>query len=417
MRVLWLSNCEISTKPTKTTGTWLQTMYLGLLHRGVELFNVATSNNVKEVTYKEEDGIKQWLVPITKLVDGLPDHTLVKEICTVIDNVSPDLVHIWGVERFWGLLSARGYINYPTLLEIQGLRYTCAEAYYGGMSIDEIKDCVYIQDFIFPWRRIDRGRAQHKQWGKYEKEIIGGHTYISTQSDWVRASIAPYCTDGVSIIKTKMAVRNKFMNHCGWSKPHKTSNIQLLTIASGAIPYKGLHIALKALSIIKKVHPNIVLKVVGDYQQGRNNFLKLGYVKHLEKIIRHYALTDNVIFIGTLDAEQLVKEMINTHVAIHPSFVESYSLSLAETMAVGVPSVVAYAGAMPELTNYGECCLLYSPNDYYMCASQILRLLDNEDLSQNLSMLSRKVANERNDIHKVIDAQIEIYNKVIKDNK
>lgn len=413
MKVLWLSNSELVNYPTKSTGTWLQAMSKALVAQGIELYNITTSLNVKHVVRKDSMQIKQWLFPNTRLKNGLPPSNIIAQISALVGDISPDLIHIWGIERFWGMLSARGYLNYPTILEIQGLRYTCAEAYYGGMSFKDIRASIYFQDIIFPWRRIDVQCRAHRKWGIYEKEMLREHKFISTQSEWVRQSIHPYCSEDARIIHAQMAVRGEFLASSGWCKVQDNRNIRLLTIASSAVPYKGVHVLIKALALIIKDFPNIELRIVGDYQQSRKSFYKLGYVKYLEKLISKLHLRDHIVFTGPLNAEQLIYEMQQTDVMIHPSFVESYSLSLAEAMAVGVPSVVAYAGAMPELVNYGECALLYSPTDYYACAGSVCQLLQNPRLARDFSVRSRRVALERNDINKVCDNQIMIYNQIL----
>ena len=110
--------------------------------------------------------------------------------------------------------------------------------------------------------------------------------------------------------------------------------------------------------------------------------------------------------------EELVNEMRHCNVFVQSSYVESYSLALAESMAIGVPSVVSYAGAMPELAEENRMALFYSPSDYYKCAYQIERLLDNEELANNLSHNARELAIERNSVEFVVKKQISIYNAI-----
>ena len=105
--------------------------------------------------------------------------------------------------------------------------------------------------------------------------------------------------------------------------------------------------------------------------------------------------------------------MQKTHVMIHSSFVESYSLALAESMVVGVPSVVAWSGAMPELAQDGKEALFYSPTDYRRCAWLVCRLVDNVELAESVSSLARKRGLERNTTSSVVEHQVECYRRVI----
>ena len=50
-------------------------------------------------------------------------------------------------------------------------------------------------------------------------------------------------------------------------------------------------------------------------------------------------------------------------------FIETYCLSFAEAMIVGVPTVTSFTGAMPELARHGEESLFYNSIDYQTCAT------------------------------------------------
>lgn len=416
MRILWLSNCTLTDAPTAATGSWLQAMSQALVRSGnVELYNI-TFGNSREFVRHDSGNIQQWLIPKVHLRNGMPQQSVTDDLCRLIDHINPHIVHIWGVESFWGLLSSRQYITRPVLLEIQGLMYTCADVYMGGLSLGETMACIAPIDWIMPRHNILRAKAKFYNWGKYEKEILRTQRYISTQSQWVKAAIAPYCNPHAHIFDTLMAVRTPFMTSEPWCNSFSNKPIELLSVASSALPYKGVHIAIKALAILKQFYPNIVLKIVGDYRQNKKSFKRGGYVRFLEQLIRRYHLTDNVRFLGSLPTEQLVAAMQQSHVMLHTSHIESYSLALAEAMAVGVPSVIAYAGAMPELAQNGVSGLFYSPCDYRQCAQQVRCIIENPHLAQRLSQAARVTAQQRNNIDDVVKRQIDIYNTVIANN-
>lgn len=412
MKILWLSNRALTQDLTSSTGSWLQAMSAALSqYPDVQLYNI-TFGKKKDVERCDCGDIQQWIVPKKNLVKGEIPQDVITSICDIINQVNPDLVHIWGVEHYWALLSARGYIKYPVLLEIQGLNYTCAEAYYGGLTAEEIKQCIRLRDYILPRRRIENIQRSHEKWGVYEKEMLAAHKYISTQSEWVRAEIAPYCNANAHIFHTRMAVRAAFMNASPWNTP-TGDKIQLLSVSSGVFPYKGVHIAIKALAILKQYYPDIQLKIAGNYQQNRRAVKKHGYVRFLERTIQNLGLEDNIVFVGSLNTNELLAEMKRTNVMIHSSFVESYSLVLAEAMAVGVPGVISYAGAMSELAQDGVSGLFYSSADYRKCAYQVRRLIEDKELSRSISSAARCTAMERNNIQSVVTKQLSIYNDVL----
>ena len=413
MKILWLSNCELTVQPTKTTGSWLQAMSAALVERGdVELCNI-TIGRVKSITRRDCGSIKQWIVPRRHLKDGLPPMSVVNGVVELVGEINPDLVHIWGVELYWGLLSARGYIKHNTLLEIQGLRHTCAEVWYGGLSVRERVESVQLKEVFRAKKRIDTKQRREKKWGRYEKEIIAAHRYISVPSEWVRATIAPLCGPGTVVMDSRMAVRREFFEAAPWKRPSLKDGVELLVMSSAPIPYKGVHVVLKALAVVKQYNPNVRLTIVGDYEQNKKKWSKSGYLLHLERQIRRLGLQENIALPGALSAEELVEQMQKTHVMIHSSFVESYSLALAESMVVGVPSVVAWSGAMPELAQDGKEALFYSPTDYRRCAWLVCRLVDNVELAESVSSQARKRGLERNTTSSVVEHQVECYRRVI----
>ena len=417
MKILWLSNCELTTQPTATTGSWLQAMSAALAERDdVELCNI-TLGRVKAITRCDCGNIKQWLIPKGHLKKGLPQGEMLSGLVNLIEEIAPDLVHIWGVELFWGLLTARGYIKCPTLLEIQGLRSKCADVWYGGMSLSEVVDSINPREVLLFKRGIVRKQLRERRKGRQEGEIISAHRHISVPSDWVKACIAPYCAEGTAVVQSHLPVRRAFLEAAEWNKPSTENGVELLAISSAPIPYKGIHVVLKALSLLKKRWPNVRLTIAGDYEQHRKGWKKSGYVRHLLKQIKRLGLEQNVFLPGALSAEQLAERMQQSHAMIHASFVESYSLALAESMVIGVPNVVAWSGAMPELSTDNRDALFYSPTDYCKCAWLVGRLVEDADLAQRLSSEARSRALLRNATAAVVDHQVDTYRWVLEGNR
>lgn len=408
MKILWLSNCVLSEQPTKTTGSWLQAMSAALSQReDVELYNI-TIGRVREITRQDCGRIQQWIVPKKHLTNGLPkERGIVEGIVALVEQIAPELIHIWGMELYWGLLTARGIIDYPTLLEIQGIRTICAEVWWGGLSRRQQIACISYKEIFHSKRRRER------RWGPFEREIVGAHRYISLPSDWTRSALAPWCREDAEVSLSRMAVRSEFLECEPWRRPPTEQGIELFVVSSAPIPYKGVHIVLKAVALLKKEYPNIRLTIAGDYEQQRSVWSKCGYMKYLERQIKRLGLQDNINLPGPMSASELVEQMRRTNVMLHSSFVETYSLALAESMAVGVPSVVAWSGAMPELADNGSEALFYSPADYRRCAGLIRRLVEDEALAQEISSRARTRALERNSTAAVVEYQVATYRRIV----
>lgn len=414
MRVLWFSNSPLANKTSNATGTWLQTMSEALTEKSVEIYNITQSCFVNQVKYEDLGNIKQWVLPVWKLgKDGLPSSDKVNQIVSIVESINADIVHIWGTEFYWGLLSARGYIKGKILLEIEGLIGSCVDVFYGGLSFSEILSTIHLKELISFSRSIIGQKSEFAKWAIFEKEVLENHSLISTQSDWVRGWISPH-SKHARIFNTGLIVRDAFYESAAWNISEAKENV-IFALASGADPYKGLHIILKAFALLVSDIPSIQLRLAGNFGIDLPSYRKPGYTKFISDFIKKNKLSDKVIFLGPLTAEELSKEMRIARVMVQASNVESYSMALAEAMAVGVPVVASYAGAMPELAKDKESAIFYTMNDYRQCSFKIKQLLSNLELQLKLSSNARKIAEQRNKKSIVVKKQLDIYNHILND--
>jgi len=142
----------------------------------------------------------------------------------------------------------------------------------------------------------------------------------------------------------------------------------------GAIePRKNLVKMIEALEFIKKKSVNVPLVIVGkkgmDYQ-------------NLVKNIDERNLQSKVLFLDYLPDGDL---KILYHLAsclVFPSLCEGFGLPLVEAMASECPLVISQTSALPEIAL--DAALYFHPEDAEEMASQIMAVLDDEDIRKNL---------------------------------
>jgi glycosyltransferase involved in cell wall biosynthesis len=105
--------------------------------------------------------------------------------------------------------------------------------------------------------------------------------------------------------------------------------------------------------------------------------------------------------------------MKNAAVVVIPTFIQIYSVALAEAMIIGTPVVVSYAVGIPSLGKDEDSCLFFPPGDEAMCAYQLERVLTVRELALLLSRESRKIAMVRNNRERIVQRQLEIYRQVV----
>lgn len=414
MKVLWFCNVVLMSGATKATGTWLHSMAAALIERGVELYNITQNSLVGTIEHRNTEKVKQWVLPTYPLHNGLPSIKHIEEIRDIVASISPDMIHIWGIEGYWGLLSARGYIKGNVLLEIQGIKETCARVFYGGLPFSEKIKTIGVRELLRPTLSLMSQRKDFAQWSRYEREMLGSHQHISTHSDWVRAWISQFTQPGCQIHHTQRIVRKEFLETEIWHKPDNRKDAPVIfTMSSGPDAYKGIHDAIWAVGVLKKDFSNVQLRIAGNFGIDKPFYRKPGYTKYLQSLIRKKDVEENVVFLGSLNATQIIEQIHQSNAMLQTSYVESYSLAVSEAMMAGVPLVVSYAGAMPELAQDKAAALFYTPSDFFTCAYRLKQIFESDELAITLSRTARSIAESRNVASVLGELQKKIYNEVI----
>ena len=404
LKVLWFSNITLTDKEPNSSGTWMNSLSSSLVASGcVQLFNI-TQAKVKVITKRDNHPIQQWLIPIVGRKNrGLPDDRIIREIVSVVKDINPDVIHIWGMEKFWGLLTARGYVKGNVILEIQGIKFAIEKYVYADLKLRDVVRCFGIGELFRPFESLAGTKYSYRKWGRYEREMLTNHKIISTQSDWVRANVGAV-NPLAKIVSNSMLLRREFVEAVKWEYVNCVP-FQLFSFTSSVISYKGLHILIDALAILKKSYPNIKLVIAGAISTGVRAD---GYTKWLIRKIKRLGLTDDLQWIGPLTAKDIVNQLHNANVAIIPSFVESYCMTLEESLFAGTPTVASFSGAMPELATNEESALFFPPGDIVMCARCIERILTDVKLATKLSNNSF-TAKRKKDRTLTVKKQLDIY--------
>lgn len=413
-RIVWFSNCIQSKGQNKASGSWLFSMSKLLVSTGsIHLVNITKSlnRNTQEIEHSIiNEHFEEYILPDWDTdKNGLPSNencNLIKELC---NNINPDIIHVWGVENYFSTMLPTLGFSYPLLLEIQGLQKPCSEVYYGDMTPSDILKCFGLREILFPFKKsICHFKKDMANKGVIENDTICKYTHISTQSAWIRERIR-IINRKATIYETGMSIREEFWKAKKWEYPNSTN---FYCSAAGPAPYKCIQTAIKALKIVTQIYPDAKLYIIGNFVD-QNWLHQPGYLTFLKKMIKKLKLTDNIIFTGPLSANEIIDVMYRCIGMVQASYVESYSLAVAEAQAVGVPSIISYAGAMPELAENYKSGIIFSPGDYTICASKMIELINNPILAKKMSKNATAIANERNNNNIVLEKQLEIYNQIL----
>lgn len=405
LRILWFSNLAISENECSTTGTWLQAMANEFSKSEDIILGNVVQASVKRVQIQFSDGIQQWLIPRVKGPHDTPS-SWGELLLSIIKEFSPDLIHIWGVESNWNIKYVRSKLSVPFLLGIQGLKGVIAQRYSGDLLKIEIIRSIGIKEIVLG-TTIRRMIRKFKKWDYYENGVITASKYINVQSKWVEAIIKSINPHAV-IFHNEHIIRKQFHAAGPW---HYNGNPRIFYISAYPAPFKGLHVAVRALAILQKKYPSIELRIAGWHP--RFTFKRDGYIHWVYSEIERLGLELNIKWLNSITAEQIANELENCSAIVIPSFIESYSVALAEAMLIGTPSVVSYAGGMPSLATDEESALFFSPGDHNMCSFQLDRILSDKQLAHRLSRNARMRSLSRHSTVSITGRQLDIYRTVI----
>jgi glycosyltransferase involved in cell wall biosynthesis len=181
------------------------------------------------------------------------------------------------------------------------------------------------------------------------------------------------------------------------------------------MPLKGLHVLLKAMAVVKRTYPDIMLRIAGDDITKIKTISDIkyytGYGKIIRDLIKRLKLEDNVHFLGRLNAESMKSEYLSANVYVLSSSIENSPNSLGEAQLLGVPCIASYVGGVPDMIPCKDCGLLYRYDDFRVLALLIVDVFKNSPIFDNTVM--RQVAASRHSPDANCLTLLGIYNTII----
>lgn len=409
LRILWLCNRLIEPADSGTTGTWLGAMAEGLLASGEVELGVIAPYRLTRMMRKDCGAVSQWLVPTSARIgrNGLPLGDLVQQIAAAAREFGPDLVHVWGTESYWGLLSGDGgVLPYPAVLTMQGVKYRIAKCFDGGMTVFERWAATGLREVAK--LLVGHGtRRAFARWEALERRIMARHKWVICQTSWQAAQVKSNRPDA-EVIQLDLPLRRAFEKSGFWQEGEEG---RVFTLAAYAAPFKGLHLAVRVLALLRRTCPKVRLRIAGVRPSGV--LFGDGYLRWVRREARRLGVTEHVEWLGALSAEEVAAELRAATVMVLPTFIESYCMAMVEAMRIGTPVVASYTGGLASLASDEESALFFPPGDEAMCAHQLLRILSDRELASKLSQNARHTSNTRHVGGRIAQRQVEIYREVL----
>ncbi len=324
-------------------------------------------------------------------------------INSIIRKIQPDIIHIFGTEFAHSLECMRTVRDKrDVIVSTQGLISELAKVYMEGIPLI---NCIFGRSDSGGWNSLLSQKYQFYRRGKNEKEILKKAVNVIGRTDWDKKCIKAI-NPGCQYFYCSETMREPFYE--GRWNIDRVERYSIY-ISQANYPIKGLHIFIKAFRKVLQQYPQAVA-----YVAGKRKFLQSGdgYGRYIQKLLKKYEMTEKIIFLGILSAEQVKARMLKVHVMVMPSLLENSPNSIGEAILLGTPVVAADVGGIPSLIQHGKEGILYSGHKVSSLARGIEYIFENDDAVRRISFRARKRARQLYDREQNLNQLISIYEKV-----
>lgn len=390
MKVLWMTNtplgaaCEALGTARAQSGSWVDATARALAATPEPpQLAVATLAPGRELRRAEKDGVTYYCIPGGHAHRGArAPRQNVALWRQVVEEVRPDLIQIWGSEFTDGLDLLEAAPGVPAVLYTQGVITAIDKYPNGGLPLREL--CA-AQPLLFKpiTLKYRRDAAKMRAQVPFEQELARRVDCIITDNDWCAGffrGIAPGATVAYHMLPMNEAFRKVHWTAEG-CVPHT------IFCNAGRTPYKGLHMAVRALALIRAQYPDVKLRIPGAINFERlDNPRTPPYFRYLYRLAKELGVLDCLEFPGVLTSEQMAGEMQRAHVFVMPSAIENQSSTLREAMLVGTPSVAANVGCVADSVIHNQNGYLYRYEEYELLAQYVMKLFADPQQAAAFSM-------------------------------
>lgn len=327
------------------------------------------------------------------------------DLLWAIDDFKPDIIHIYGSEEPFGLLS--GKTDIPIVLRIQGILQIHRRVLERNISHLHTFSSTKISSLVFGYG-IFHYLLLFRRKAIREEKIFQLVKYYIGQTDWDESLIRIF-SPGSKYFRLKPVVRKEFFLH-EWQKPRKNnSSLAILSVISSNL-YKGFEEIIEVAKILKKSGVKFSWKIAGTVKDEPN-------VKIFEGLKNGTFAKNNIQFLGILDEKKLIEQHLKSDIYVHPSHIENECLSIIEAMILGVPIISNFVGGISTYLENNKTGLMVQDNDPLAMSGAILSLRNDPQKAKALGKKARQEALKTFDTPSSSDELIGIYQEILRQQK
>lgn len=416
MKILWLCNVKTADiaaalgMSAPTGGGWIEGAASALSQeQNIQLHICFPQAKTKQLIKGEVKRIFYWGFPASKQPAHIYDATQEKYLRMIVDQVQPDVVHIWGTEFPHALAMTKVFANpEKTIVNIQGLCGFIAKHYTAYLP-DRACKVWTVRDLLKRDRIVDQQKKFSLR-GEFEEQTLQNAGFAVGRTRWDQAC-GEQLSPNTQYRACNETLRDVFYENAGKWSPDSCKRHSIFVSQAG-YPIKGFHMVLEAMPTILQKYPDAKLYTTGQDPFTVPFYRINGYQAWLMRQIIRLNLRDKVCFLGTLDAVEMCQRFLESHVFVSASSIENSPNSVAEAMLLGVPTVASYVGGTMDLLRDGEDGFLYQPDAAYMLTDRVCKIFADDAMAVRMGINATKHAQATHDPQKNLQCLMEIYTEV-----
>lgn len=187
-------------------------------------------------------------------------------------------------------------------------------------------------------------------------------------------------------------------------KNNLLNKIVIGTAASIDTRYKGQEYMIRAISILKKNGYNIEYRLAGGHNRADNNTF-------LADLANRLGVSENVVFLGNLDKNKILRFYDELDFYIQPSKQEGLPRAVIEAMSRGCPCIGANLAGIPELIQKE---FLFKKGNVESLIKVFKRMINADLIKIAIENFEKSKLYNKNELNKKREV---FYNEFIKDNR
>lgn len=420
MKVLWFSNTPAlgndfinKNSKTKGTGGWMYALNK-VIQNTVELsvaFHYPYS--ISKFSYEKSEYFPIYTGNIIKenlkkrFFKKVYNDDFLEHYLKVIEEVNPDIVHIHGTEN--SFLCILGKTSIPVVISIQGNLTVYQHKYFDGFHgkyLHMANEKINLKSILFGRNQFKKGFESMQAMAKIEKFHLKLAQNLIGRTEWDKRITSILAPNSKYYVGNEMLREGFYRNE--WENIYNYGKIILFT-TNGNNYYKGFETLCYALSLLQEMGLDVEWRIAGI----KNNSL-------INKITKKYLgknyPKNGLNLLGSLDEEQLISNLKESHLYVMPSHIENSPNNLCEAMILGMPCIATFAGGTASMLKDGEQGILIQDGDPWVMAGAILEIIKDKNKSVEFGNNARKKALVRHDREMVIKNLLSTYKTIIKES-